>query len=104
MKSELTDKPFLNITYELSNIRIYKINSNYFMYIVDMEDIKPVESKYAIKIVNEVLNRTNGVHLSNLVFGYPCTYKQDDKNKIKQLCKSQVLDKGILLNMLLLLK
>lgn len=101
--NSLKDSPFINITYELSNIRIYKIQNNYWAYIVDMEDIKPIESKYAVKIVNEVLKRTNGVHLSNLVFGYPCTYKQSDKNKIKELCKSQVLDKGILLNMLLLL-
>lgn len=104
MKSELTDKAFINITYELSNIRIYKIDKNYWAYIVDMEDIKPVESKYAIKIVNEVLNRTNGVHLSNLVFGYPSTYIVKDKIKIKELCKSQFLDKETLLNMLLLLK
>ena len=104
MKSELTDKPFLNITYELSNIRIYKIQNNYWAYIVDMEDIKPIESKYAVKIVNEVLKRTNGVHLSNLVFAFPSSYAQQDKIKIKKLCEAQVLDKQTLLSMLLLLK
>ena len=104
MIDTLKDSAFINITYELSNIRIYKIQNNYWMYLVNETDIKPVESKYAVKIVNKVLKLTNGVHLSNLVFGYPCTYKQSDKNKIKELCKSQVLDKGILLNMLLLLK
>ena len=103
MKSELTDKAFINITYELSNIRIYKIQNNYFMYIVDSDNILPLESKYAIKIVSKVLEKTNGSHLSNLTFAYPNTYKQSDKDKIEELCKSQSLNKETLLGMLLLL-
>ena len=104
MESGLKNKPFLNISCELNNIRIYKINNNYFMYIVDSDNILPVESKYAIKIVNEVLEKTNGSHLSNLTFAYPSTYNDKDKIKIKKLCEAQVLDKQTLLSMLLLLK
>jgi len=103
MTDSLRNKAFINISYELSNIRIYKINNNYFMYIVDQTEIIPFENKYALKIVNKVLEKTNGCHLSNLVFGYPSTYNDKDKIKIKKLCKSQFLDKETLLNMLLLL-
>ena len=103
MIDSLKDSPFINITYELNNIRIYKIQNNYWAYIVDMESIKPVENKYAVKIVNEVLEKTNGCHLTNLIFGFPSTYNDKDKIKIKKLCESQFLDKSTLLGMLLLL-
>lgn len=104
MIDSLKDFAFINISYEMNNIRIYKIDNNYWAYIVDMEDIRPIESKYAIKIVNEVLKYTNGCHLSNLTFAFPSSYAQSNKDKIKELCKSQVLDKETLLGMLLLLK
>ena len=104
MTDSLRNKAFINISYELSNIRIYKINNNYFMYIVDQTEIIPFENKYALKIVNKVLEKTNGSHLTNLTFGFPSTYAQSDKIKIKELCKSQFLDKETLLGMLLLLK
>ena len=104
MRSELQDKPFINISYLMNNMRIYRINNNYWLYHVNETDIIPIESKYAIKIKNEVLKYTNGCHLSNLTFAYPNTYKQQDKDKIKELCKSQFLDSKTLLSMLLLLK
>ena len=104
MKSKLHDKPFINISYELNNIRIYKIQNNFWAYIVNESDILPIESKYAIKICSEVLKLTDGIHLSNLVFAFPSTYKTSDKKKIRDLCKSQTLDKRTLMSMLLLLK
>ena len=104
MKSELTDKAFINITYHMNNIRIYRINGKYWIYHVNETHIIPLESKYAIKICNEVLKYTNGCHLSNLIFAFPSTYNDKDKIKIKKLCKSQFLNKETLLGMLLLLK
>ena len=104
MKSKLHDKGFINIAYNMNNIRIYNIQNIYWIYSVNETDITPIESKYAIKICSEVLKLTDGVHLSNLVFAYPSTYKTSDKEKIKTLCKSQTLDKKTLLGMLLLLK
>jgi len=100
----LKNNAFINISYELNNIRIYKIDNKYWAYIVSDIHITPIESKYAIKICNEVLNRTNGCHLSNLIFAFPSTYNDKDKIKIKKLCKSQFLNKETLLGMLLLLK
>ena len=104
MKSKLHDKGFINIAYNMNNIRIYNIQNNYWIYSVNETDIIPIESKYAIKICSEVLKLTDGVHLSNLVFAFPNTYKEEHKKKIRELCKSQTLDKRTLLGMLILLK
>lgn len=103
MRSELQDKPFINISYHMNNMRIYKIQNNYWLYHVNETDIIPIESKYAVKIKNEVLKHTDGCHLSNLTFAFPSTFNQERKDKIKELCKSQVLDSKTMLSMLLLL-
>ena len=68
---DLTDKPFINIAYEMNNIRIYYIENQFFAYVVDAENIIPITDKRAHKIANEVVKRTNGCHITNLTFGFP---------------------------------
>ena len=97
------NKPFINLTFEMSNIRIYYIEHEYFAYIVDAQDITPITDKRAHKISKKILERTNGAHMVNITYAYPTTFKESTKIKIKELCKNQFLTEPIMLKMLLLL-
>ena len=99
----LEDKPFINIAYEMNNIRIYYIEHTYWAYCVDAENISPITDKRAHKITKKILERTNGCHMTNLLFAYPNTFKESTKIKIKELCKNQSLSEPIMLKMLLCL-
>lgn len=101
--SALTNKPFINIAYEMNNIRVYYIEHEYFCYIVDAENINPIVDKRAKKIATEIVSRTNGCHMSNLTFGFPNTLKDSTKDKIRNLCKNTFLDKDVMTKMLLCL-
>ena len=101
--SALTNKPFINISYLLCNIRIYYIEHQFFAYCVDAENINPIVDKRAKKIATEIIKRIDGCHMSNLTFGFHNTFKQATKDKIRNLCKNTTLDKNVMLKMLLLL-
>ena len=101
--SDLRDQPFINIVYDLCNIRIFYLRHEFFAYCVDAENIIPICDKRARKICSEVLKRTNGCHLVNLSFAYPSTFTVTKKNKILNICKSKFLTQKILTRMLLLL-
>ena len=99
----IKNKPFINIAYEMNNIRIFYLDHEFFCYCVDAENIIPICDKRAKKICSEVLKRTDGCHLINLSFAYPNTIKESKKNKILNICKSKLLTQNILTRMLLLL-
>ena len=101
--SALTNKPFINIAYEMNNIRVYYIEHQFFAYCVDAENIIPIVDKRAKKIANEVVKRTDGAHITNLTYAFPNTFKDSTKDKIRNLCKNTFLDKNVMLKMLLLL-
>ena len=101
--SSLQDKPFINIAYNLCNIRVYYIEHQFFAYCVDAENIMPIVDKRAKKIATEIVTRTNGCHMSNLTFAYPNTFKQTTKDKIRNLCKNTELTQSVMLKMLLCL-
>ncbi len=101
--SNLKDKPFINLAYDLNNIRAYYIENTYWVYIVDDQDITPICDRRAHKISKKITERTNGCHMTNLLFAYPNTFKQSTKDKIKELCSSKFLTEPIMLKMLLCL-
>ena len=99
----LQDKPFINIAYEMNNIRVYYIENQFFAYCVDAENIIPIVDKRAHKIANEVIKRTDGAHITNLTYAFPNTFKDSVKQKIRGLCRNTTLTQPIILKMLLLL-
>ena len=101
--SSLQDKAFINIAYNLCNIRIYYIENQFFAYCVDAENIIPIVDKRAKKIANEVIKRTDGAHITNLTYAFPNTFKPSVKQKTRELCGNTTLDKNVMLKMLLLL-
>ena len=75
----LTDKPFINIAYNLNNIRIYYIEHTYWAYCVDEENILPICDKRAKIIANNIIEKTSGTQLINLTFAFPSTFKESRK-------------------------
>ena len=99
----LTDKPFINISYLMNNIRIYYIEHEFFAYCVDAENIVPICDKRAKIIANSIIEKTSGTQLINLTFAFPSTFKDSRKEKIRELCRNQLLDQSIMMKMLVLL-
>ena len=100
---DLTNKAFINIAYEMNNIRVYYIENQFFAYCVDAENISPFVDKRAHKIANEVIKRTDAAHITNLTYAFPNTFKPSVKQKIRELCGNTTLTQPIILKMLLLL-
>ena len=100
---DLTNKAFINLAYNLNNIRIYYIENQFWAYCVNETDIIPITDKRAKKIANEIIKRTDGAHITNLTYAFPNTFKDSVKQKIRGLCRNTTLDKNVMLKMLLLL-
>ena len=100
---DLTNKAFINLAYNLCNIRVYYIENQFFAYCVNETDIIPIADKRAHKIANEVIKRTDGAHITNLTYAFPNTFKDSVKQKIRGLCRNTTLTQPIILKMLLLL-
>ena len=99
----LQDKAFINIAYEMKNIRIYYVENQFWAYCVDAENIIPITDKRAKLIANEVIKRTDGCNMINMTYGYPNTFKPSVKQKVKELCRNTTLDKDVMFKMLLCL-
>lgn len=91
MSKDLTNLNFLNIAYNVDNVRIYKFDGNLYCYNATRDGLEPFYTKSIYDMVTHIFNLVKDCNgIANLNFGY--AKGSLTKNKSKKL--KALLDAG----------